>query len=278
MMKHAHHGSTKALYDICKSDQYDILVMGSSKAHHGIIPTVLTDSLSMTCYNAGQDGNGIILAYGMLQLIDDERLPKLIIYDFKQQFDLYKIAEDGDYSRYVDFLKYFYTNASVKALIKRVAEGEIFKLNSSFYRYNGSLVSVLSGFLRNTPSDPNLGYSPRRGVLEDSSEEIKDYSETQIDTLKFSVFKDFIRLTKERGIKLIITISPEFNAPYSEDFRPMKEVCEKEGIIVLDYFENPQFQNKVLFFDHCHFNTAGAEFFSSKIASDILRFFKCNIR
>ena len=42
---HAKGGTTKQLVDLCVKDQYDILVMGSSKAHHNYIPQVFTDSL-----------------------------------------------------------------------------------------------------------------------------------------------------------------------------------------------------------------------------------------
>lgn len=107
MIVHAKSGANKQLVDLCERDNYDILIMGSSKAHHNYIPKVFVDSLGMTCYNAGYDGNGVILAYAIIKMINKERQPKLILYDVKQQFDIYHYEKDGDYTRYYKILKPF---------------------------------------------------------------------------------------------------------------------------------------------------------------------------
>lgn len=50
-----------------------------NKNHY--VPRVISDSLGMTCFNAGEDGNCIILAYGYLQMIMKRHVPKLVIYE-----------------------------------------------------------------------------------------------------------------------------------------------------------------------------------------------------
>ena len=42
----------------------ELLIMGSSRAAHHYKPGIFSDSLNMSCYNCGRDGNGIILMYG----------------------------------------------------------------------------------------------------------------------------------------------------------------------------------------------------------------------
>ena len=66
----------------------DILVFGSSKAVHHYNPKIIEDSLGMSCYNCGQDGNGIILDYGRLLMIKERHQPKTIIVDVNPSFDL----------------------------------------------------------------------------------------------------------------------------------------------------------------------------------------------
>lgn len=60
---HATGGYTKR--DNFISDEVDanILIFGSSRAAHHYVPSILSDSLGMSCYNCGLDGNGIIYGY-----------------------------------------------------------------------------------------------------------------------------------------------------------------------------------------------------------------------
>ncbi len=265
---HAKGGVTKQFVDLCEKDHYDMLVMGSSKAHHNYIPQVFTDSLGYTCYNAGYDGNGIILAYAILSMIDDDRLPKLIVYDVKQQFDIYHYDGDGDYTRYYQKFKMFVDEPVVAEIVERISKADVVKLKSGLVRYNGDLVFTLSGFLKHERKDNNNGYDPMKGLLEDITVQEKDYS-NEIDTLKMSYFRKFIEMTKEKKVDLIVVFSPEFNTPYAEDFWPVRELCEEEGISVIDLFEDQSYQNKDLFVDHCHMNESGARILSRAMVSEI---------
>lgn len=268
MTTHAKGGATKQLVDLCEKDHYDMLVMGSSKAHHNYIPQVFTDSLGLSCYNAGYDGNGIILAYAILSMIDEDRLPKLIVYDVKQQFDIYRYDGDGDYSRYYQKLKKFIDEPVVAEIIESISKADVVKLQSGLVRYNGDFVFTLSGFLKQERKDDNNGFVPMKGSLENINIQEKDYS-NEIDTLKMSFFRKFIELTKERKVDLIVVFSPEFNTPYTEDFQPILHLCEAEGVTVIDLFEDQSYQNIELFVDHCHMNESGAKLLSDAIVKEI---------
>lgn len=273
MIANAKSGSMKQLTDLCNRDKYDMLVMGSSKAHHNYIPQVFCDSLGVSCYNAGYDGEGIILAYGILSLIEDSRLPKTIIYDAKLQFDAYSMNLDGDYTRYYRKLRPFYGKPAVDSIIRNISETDFIKLHSNLYRTNGILISTVSGFFRSSEKDPNYGYVPEYGQLTDNSKADRDY-QGNIDGIKIDYFRKFVDLTKEKGIELIVVFSPEFNTPYSSDYQPILDICSASGITVLDYFDNSMFQDISLFSDHCHMNERGARLFSSLIADKLKQVFK----
>lgn len=264
MTTHAKGGETKQLVDLCKKDHYDMLVMGSSKAHHNYIPQVFTDSLGLTCYNAGYDGNGIILAYGILSMIEEDRLPKLIVYDVKPQFDIYKYKGDGDYTRYFQKMKIFYGEEVVNSIIRRISRLELIKLWSGLVRYNGELINTIFGFCRRPIMDDSYGYKPAFGQLEEDTMQEKDYT-NHLDLIKLVFFRDFIRLVKEKNITLVVVFSPEYKTPFSDDFQPIRDLCDSESILVVDCFDDPSFQKMELFKDHCHLNEQGAEEFTSRI-------------
>ena len=91
-------GGTGAEYYVCKEGSEDVLVMGSSRASHHYVSRILADSLGMTCYNGGQDGNGIVMQYGRWKMISKRHVPKVLIYDIEPAFDL----SVDDNSRYID--------------------------------------------------------------------------------------------------------------------------------------------------------------------------------
>ena len=68
---------------ILNNSNEDVLIFGSSRAIHHYNPQVLLDSIGMSCYNCGQDGNGIVLFYGWWHLMKNRHQPKMIIYDVK---------------------------------------------------------------------------------------------------------------------------------------------------------------------------------------------------
>lgn len=273
MTTHAKGGATKQFVDLCKKDHYDMLVMGSSKAHHNYIPQVFTDSLGLSCYNAGYDGNGIILAYAIISMIDETRLPKLIVYDVKQQFDIYHYDGDGDYTRYYKKLKKLIDEPVVSEIVESISKPDVAKLHSGLVRYNGEMLFTISGFLRSSIKDSSFGYEPATGELKEDTEAEKDYSEN-VDNLKMDYFQKFINLTKEKGIKLLVAFSPEYRTPFSMDFKPVRELCESEGIQVIDCFDEQTYQNMKYFSDHCHLNENGARLFSENMVQVIKNNYK----
>ena len=88
MQEHAKGGYVGHHNKIINHSDEDILIFGSSRAIHHYNPQIIKDSLAMSCYNCGQDGNGIILFYGWWQLMKERHTPKLVIYDINPGFDL----------------------------------------------------------------------------------------------------------------------------------------------------------------------------------------------
>ena len=98
----ARGGDTARNEYICNGTSEDILVMGSSRAIHHYNPAVIDTVTGMSCYNCGQDGNGVILNYGRLHMILQRYRPRVIIYDVMPEYDL--LAGD-DNRKYLGWLR-----------------------------------------------------------------------------------------------------------------------------------------------------------------------------
>ena len=94
----------------CKESKEDVILMGSSRASHHYVTQIITDSLGLICFNAGQDGNGIIMQYGRWKMISERYAPKVLIYDITPVFDLM----ENDNMTYIDHLKPFCSDGEVK--------------------------------------------------------------------------------------------------------------------------------------------------------------------
>lgn len=191
---------------ILNQSNEDMLIFGSSRAIHHYNPQIIEDSLGMSCYNCGQDGNGIVLFYGWWQLMKDRHLPKLIIYDVNPDFDLFA----GDNIKYLGWLRSEYDNDNVKPIFEDIDPTEKYKMQSMMYRYNSKFLQNMIDFVHPIfQINPN-GYLPLKGEMDRMK--IKETSNEKkgclYDSLKLVYMEAFVKEVKEYDIHLIIVASP----------------------------------------------------------------------
>lgn len=172
-------GRTGAEYYACKESNEDVIIMGSSRASHHYVPQIITDSLGLSCFNAGQDGNGIILQYGRWKMLSERYTPKMVIYDINPGFDL----AENDNMAYVDRLKPFAGDRRVRDYIGEIFPMERLKLMSKMYRYNYKFIEMASDYGRKTS---NGGYLPLYGQIR---QEVVDGYEAQVSSLEYDEAK-----------------------------------------------------------------------------------------
>ena len=266
---HAKGGDSRALNDFVMKDNYDIVIFGSSRAHHHYDTPFLSDTLDMNIYNAGYDGNGIILACGLLELIIDRYHPKLIIYDVEPIFDINEYEGDNNHKRYIKNLKPFFRNDSVASIIKDISCEEWYKVHSGMIRYNSDIISLIMDNLIARPT-PSMGYVPLHGSLSSYSSE-DDAIENKIDYFKLKYFEKMISLVKKNNIPIVVLASPMYGARTSSSLSPVFDICKKKNIRVYDYYIDSRFQHMELFHDAGHMNEKGAREFSRQIICDFLQ-------
>lgn len=259
-------GRTGAEYYACKESNEDVIIMGSSRASHHYVPQIITDSLGLSCFNAGQDGNGIILQYGRWKMMSERYTPKMVIYDINPGFDLV----ENDNMAYVDRLKPFASDRIVRDYIGEIFPMERLKLVSQMYRYNYKFIEMVSDFGKGID---NGGYLPLYGQIR---QEVVDGYESKVssieyDEAKLKYLECLARECKEKGVKLVLAVSPYYGGGSYDlnTFASVKEMANKNGADFLYYNTDEYDFNPDYFKDSYHLNDNGAVKFSSDLAGKL---------
>lgn len=262
-------GRTGAEWYACRESNEDIIIMGSSRASHHYVPQILTDSLGMSCFNAGQDGNGIILQYGRWKMILERYAPKVLIYDITPGFDLGK----NDNMAYIDRLKPFCDDSEVKKYVANIFPMERWKLISQMYRFNYKFLEMVSDCAQNG-DDKQKGYIPLNGQIR--KEVVRESSmpkpcQMQFDDIKLHYLECLAQECKDSGTKLILVASPYFKGgSYDEEiFMPVCEMADKYGFRFYYFVESEFANNQKLFKDSHHLNDEGAKVFTTELIRHI---------
>lgn len=270
LQNHAKGGSMKSIRQTALNQEADIVVMGSSRAHHHYVPSVISDVTGMSVYNGGVDGNGIVLASGLYDLIEERHTPSVIIYDVEPAFDINVYAEDGNNTRYIGGLRPYCQNLQVMDIICRVDPSERYKVLSSMFQYNGKIVDLLKDqFVASGYSAD--GYSPMLGEMKKALEVNLDNRKPDQDALKLNMMEEFIKRLGNSDTRLVVIASPKFGARSSDVYDPIKEMCMHYDVEFWDYYTAKEFQCMDFFKESMHLNDKGARAFSEIVAQRLIQ-------
>lgn len=262
----ARGGFTRRDSFICDQLETDVLIMGSSRCVRHYNPQIVTDSLCISCYNAGQMGNGIILNYGRFRMIKERKSPSVIIYDLHPEFDLL-VGEDNH--KYLTWMKSHYDRDGIAEIFENVDATEKYKMMSQLYRYNSRIVEILIDCFHPVTDARSDGYSPLLGPM-DINKIREDNGNVgsvnyEFDSLKMQYVNKFIE--ELDNSKLYIVVSPVWYGMDTLQFEPIKRICkDKRGVSFIDYSNDARFvHNNDLFHDGLHMNEKGADFFTREL-------------
>lgn len=263
--------TSRTTYAINKADER-LIVFGSSRAIHHYEPTVLEDSLKLTVYNAGRDGQGILYCYGILKSILARDTPQKIILDINLgEF----IQSQNSYNRLSVLLPYYKTNREVRPVVNLKSRYEKIKTFSSLYCYNSLVLSIMLNNLIQRNETITKGYQPLFKILNKPLKE-GDYSadEGNIDTVKVNYFRYFIKDALSANCNVHVFVSPIYyiNDSLDASIQIAKQICKQYNVQVSDYSQSPFFLKHPEYFqDISHMNNEGAKIYSSMVSEDIRR-------
>jgi hypothetical protein len=275
LQSHAMGGMTRKTNDLVMKDQHDILIFGSSRAYHHYDAPFMSDSLGLDVFNAGYDGNGVILSYGLLSMILERYHPKLILFDIEPAFDIFEYAADNGNKRYITPLKPYYRNTEVSMVIKGVSEEEYLKCYSGMMRYNTSIISKALDFVQ-VSEESNKGYIPLKGAFT-GEPKMKQDNASNIDTVKLAYVENLLVLAESKNIPIAVVASPKYGQKNANDLQPVIDICGKYHVPFIDFYANQKFmQHKEWFKEPMHLNDKGAKAFSREIVAQIKRLLRTN--
>lgn len=267
LQSHSKSGVTRKTNDLVINDSHDVLILGSSRACHHYDAPFMSDTLGLDVYNAGFDGNGVILSYGLLAMMLERYQPKLVVFDVEPAFDINVYAADNNHKRYIATLKPYYKDAYVKDVIKDVSNEEWYKTHSGMIRYNTTIITkavdcIIGG------ADMDKGYIPLQGT--NTLEPKGGGSTPTIDDFKLGYVEKLLRLAQVQDVPIIVVASPKYGMKSSEGVRPVRKICERCDVPFIDYYADDEFmQHKEWFKEQMHLNANGARVFSSRMIGEI---------
>ena len=261
---HAKGGGTANREYIANRCEDDIIILGSSRATHHYIPKIIEDSLGLSCYNCGEEGNGIVLAYGRLKMLTERYKPKLILYEITPGYD-YGTSEPNN--RYLGYLRPYYDKDGIREIFDDFDdELSCLKMKSKMYQNSSNLLPYITNNL--VYKDTRKGYEPLYGEMEAPKEQsAKIVNPMEIDSLKLSYLEKMIQLCQNMDIPLVFIVSPWYKYDEGvEKFTPAFEVCKGYEIPMYNMINEPSICNSYeLFHDANHLNDKGASKYTQSI-------------
>lgn len=273
LQAHAKGGETKRTNDLAVRECHDIIVLGSSRAHHHYDTPFMSDTLGLDVYNAGYDGNGVVLAYGFLEMILERYQPRLVLFDIEPAFDINVYEPDNSHIRYIGHLKPYYQHAAVANVIRDVSKEEWYKVGFGMLRYNCSIISKGLDFLTN--NNDMKGFEPLFGEYQlptdinaDNNEGVKD-----LDLFKIEYLKKLIELAKSNNIPIVFVASPKYGSQSSVFLKPALDICNNHDVPFVDFYSDQEFMSHPEWFkEPMHLNRTGAREYSKRIIPTIINY------
>lgn len=256
----------RQLYCLEQSND-EILIMGSSRAAHHYVPQIFEDSLGMSCYNAGSDGQCIYYHYTLLaSMLERGARPKAIIYEVMDLDAVVSKSETFTLDAAIERLTPHYGEFSViNDLFKHKDWKEKIKLMSHTFKYNSKLVQTIK--CNYLPEKEDKGYEALNGTIKlVKKKEIKDVDanmpNTEIENLKLIYISKLIELCRNNHIFLIFAISPTFSGKINFGAITIESLALKNNIPFVRFNDTEKFKDHTYFYDRLHLNDKGARLFS----------------
>jgi hypothetical protein len=248
----------------------DILVFGSSRANHHYVPEIFEDSLKMTFYNTGRDGNFLLYNYAVFAAVMKRYTPKIVIFDLNPD-DLF--YDEASYDRLSSLLPYYRNHHEIRDIVNLKSPYEKFKLISSIYPFNSSLMTIGIGNmeLNKQRKSDRKGYVPLKyNMIDTTLNSISDFQGVS-DKNNLNALNGIMKYCVDKNIHLLLIQSPIFSHVKPLKVNDIVEQMAKRYKIEFWTFSNDSnfLHNPKYFQDQNHLNEIGAKCFSQIVVKRI---------
>lgn len=238
--------------------QAEVLILGPSTANHHFDCQILKDSLTMTCYNAGRDGQNIIYNAMVLDAFLTRCTPKWVIVEVTSSTlsDVWMTALN-DFNCYYGILK------PVDAILDSIGTPiDRIKRLSGIYRYNKTWEWLLNAKIAQEVADLD-GYRPMPLNADTKFSAKTQKSQFQIDKKCLHYLNHIIQACQSKGINLIFTHSPSLVIDKGNFCKDMQQFFQHKNVLYINWNGDTTFTNHPeWFYDMTHLNKDGAKVFT----------------
>lgn len=245
----------------------DVLVLGSSRASHHYNSSLIKDSLKLSCFNGGRDGEGLLYSTAIFELALQRHVPKVIVLDVTS--DVLSEKED-EKNRLSILLPYLKQSDVIGNVIEKKGRLELLKSYLQTYRYNGQVVSIFQHYFLSS-GNTIMGFNPLDNKMDASRvskhTSLKPYSDSiaadNVDALNLLITK-----CKRQKIQLFVFVSPRYNDDTKQNsYLKLKSICSINKVIFHDFTNDMSFKNPEYYSDRAHLNSRGANLYTDTIVA-----------
>ena len=243
----------------------DVLILGPSTAYHHYDCRIIEDSLGITCFNAGRDGQNIIYDVMVLEGFFTRCTPKLVVVDVT-----HSTLSDTWMSSLNDFNCYYGFLQPIDDIIDSIGGPlDRFKRMSNIYRYNKTWEWLLNARFAKTAEDLN-GYRPLEVKVIKGLKATKESGRFVMDDRCRHYLERIINVCKEKDVKILFTISPTLIIDEGNFAKDVNDVLQKKGLGLMNWNGDTSYINHPeLFYDKTHLNAKGAEVFTKEFVGKV---------
>lgn len=259
-------GRYKPLDRLLKSVQSDIVIIGNSVVLDAIDPQIISDSLSLSCYNGGITGKSIEFSEILIESILQRYTPRMLVIGLRPE-EMGEKAGDGIF----DVLKPYYHLGykSIDDYFEQSSQTDRLLLQSNLLRYNTIWMRVLLYMAFDRHEYPANGFMPQEVPAVLPQLKTVDIYDQPLQR-KVESLRRIIKTCKARNIDLHIIFPPALLS-YSKKELPcvsvVRQLCAENGIdCSVDYDARYFVERPGLFYDNYHMNKKGAEAYTKYVA------------
>lgn len=270
--KNAPQGDIKTFAHSITDPTEDVFIYGSSRAVHGYNTKIFSDTLGLSCFNAGRENSNILYHKAILQEMLKKHTPKVVVLDVSARELTWRSAENSKLVLSSMILPYVRRDTSFANIARQLFPEELMKAEvSKIYAYNSLVLPLVAGRRKLKKDDSMNGYVPIHGNKITGKIPAFTDEADQTDSFAKNNFEEFVKTVKDNNIKLYVIQSPlyvkHFNSSVSLD--SIKSILKRYDEPFWDYSFDTAFYKKELFYDNLHLNNVGSSLFTTKLVSDI---------
>jgi len=247
----------------------DVIIVGASEVEFSYRPDILMDSLGMSVYNCGKNGQRLYYQTVVVNSIIDRYSPRLIVWSVSPNC---LTPHQGDIDKTSSLKPYYHDNIYCREMLQKRSWCEKYKLLSYFYLYNSEFHSYILNAVKHQSISTYKGYKQIAKTTSYPSIEEMIYSDLP-DELIVAKFSETVNRLREKEIQTVFVFSPSYSYGDYNDLNSyilLKKIIDDNRFELIEkYYHYAPLMYDYYFKDKDHLTVKGVEIFTKAIAHDL---------